>query len=70
MKLLESDAKKARAFGRGLQAKGVRIGDKADFKIETTGAGKGQLDVKVLGPGIYPNLTGCSNFQKNFYHVF
>lgn len=32
-----SDPKKVRAFGRGLQPTGVRVGDVADFKISTEG---------------------------------
>ncbi|XP_017775738.1 PREDICTED: filamin-A isoform X2 [Nicrophorus vespilloides] len=46
-----SNAKKVKASGRGLQAKGVRVGDDADFKINTEGAGEGQIDVNVIGPG-------------------
>lgn len=39
-----------RATGRGLQPTGVRVGDKADFKVLTDGAGEGKTEVKVLGP--------------------
>jgi filamin len=46
-----SDAKKVRASGRGLQPSGVRVGDVADFKIYTEGAGEGHPDVRVIGPG-------------------
>lgn len=46
-----SDAKKVRASGRGLQPGGVRVGDVADFKIYTEGAGEGNPDVRVIGPG-------------------
>ncbi|XP_059469559.1 filamin-A isoform X2 [Neocloeon triangulifer] len=46
-----SDAKKVRASGRGLQPKGVRVKDEADFKIYTEGAGEGSPDVRVIGPG-------------------
>lgn len=47
-----SDAKKVRASGRGLQPSGVRVGDVADFKIYTEGAGEGSPEVRVIGPGI------------------
>lgn len=46
-----SDAKKVRASGRGLQPSGVRVGDDADFKIYTEGAGEGTPEVRVIGPG-------------------
>ena len=45
-----SDAKKCYATGRGIQPKGVRIGDEADFKVHTKGAGVGELHVQVIGP--------------------
>jgi len=45
------DSKKCKAFGRGLQSKGVRVGDIADFKVITEGAGPGELKVTVIGPG-------------------
>lgn len=46
-----SDAKKVRASGRGLQPTGVRVRDKADFKIYTEGAGEGTPEVRIIGPG-------------------
>lgn len=46
-----SDAKKVRASGRGLQPKGVRVRDDADFKIYTEGAGEGNPEVRIIGPG-------------------
>lgn len=46
-----SDARKVRATGRGLQPQGVRVGDVADFKIHTEGAGEGVPEVQVIGPG-------------------
>eukprot|EP00918_Siedleckia_nematoides_P105694 GHVU01230790.1.p1 GENE.GHVU01230790.1~~GHVU01230790.1.p1 ORF type:complete len:2480 (+),score=363.92 GHVU01230790.1:158-7597(+) len=45
------DGKKCYATGRGIQPKGNRIGDNADFKVHTKGAGDGDLNVKVIGPG-------------------
>ncbi|XP_015782662.1 filamin-A isoform X2 [Tetranychus urticae] len=44
------DPRKVRASGRGLQPTGVRVGDVADFKVTTDGAGEGNLDIKVIGP--------------------
>lgn len=45
------DARKVRASGRGLQPNGVRVKDSADFKVHTEGAGEGNVEVKVIGPG-------------------
>ncbi|XP_067854900.1 filamin-B isoform X1 [Heptranchias perlo] len=39
-----------RATGRGLQPKGLRIRQVADFKVDTKGAGSGDLNVMVKGP--------------------
>lgn len=39
-----------RATGRGLQPKGVRVKEVADFKVFTKGAGTGELSVSVKGP--------------------
>ncbi|CAH2313059.1 filamin-B isoform X3 [Pelobates cultripes] len=39
-----------RASGRGLQPKGVRIRENADFKVDTKGAGSGELSVAIKGP--------------------
>uniref|UniRef100_A0A3Q3J7Y0 Calponin-homology (CH) domain-containing protein n=1 Tax=Monopterus albus TaxID=43700 RepID=A0A3Q3J7Y0_MONAL len=39
-----------RASGRGLQPKGLRVKEVADFKVYTKGAGSGDLKVSVKGP--------------------
>ncbi|XP_061470231.1 filamin-A isoform X1 [Rhineura floridana] len=39
-----------RAVGRGLQPKGVRVKETADFKVYTKGAGSGELKVTIRGP--------------------
>ncbi|KAI5105622.1 filamin-C isoform X2 [Silurus meridionalis] len=39
-----------RATGRGLQPKGVRVKEVADFRVFTKGAGSGELQVCVKGP--------------------
>lgn len=46
-----SDANKCHAYGRGLQPKGVRVKDDADFKIFTKDAGEGVPEARVIGPG-------------------
>ncbi|XP_056338632.1 filamin-C isoform X2 [Oenanthe melanoleuca] len=40
-----------RATGRGLQPRGVRVQDVADFRVLTRGAGSGELRVTLRGPG-------------------
>ncbi|KAM9845887.1 filamin-C-like isoform 2-T2 [Aulostomus maculatus] len=39
-----------RASGRGLQPKGLRVKEVADFKVYTKGGGSGELKVTVKGP--------------------
>uniref|UniRef100_A0A8C4YNQ6 Filamin B n=1 Tax=Gopherus evgoodei TaxID=1825980 RepID=A0A8C4YNQ6_9SAUR len=39
-----------RASGRGLQPKGVRIRETADFKVDTKAAGSGDINVFIKGP--------------------
>lgn len=46
-----SDARKVRVGGRGIQPTGIRIGDDADFKIYTEGAGEGVPEIRIIGPG-------------------
>ncbi|XP_067292165.1 filamin-C isoform X1 [Pseudorasbora parva] len=46
-----SNVNACRATGRGLQPKGVRVKEVADFSVFTKGAGTGELKVSVKGPG-------------------
>ncbi|KAI7811689.1 filamin-C [Triplophysa rosa] len=46
-----SNANACRATGRGLQLKGVRTKEVADFTVFTKGAGPGELKVSVKSPG-------------------
>lgn len=65
---LATDIRKVKASGRGLQPAGVRVGDKADFKIYTEGAGEGRPDVKIVGPNgvIEPvKLLKVNNHQRS-----
>ena len=41
------DSSLVRAYGRGLQAKGIRIKEKADFYINIKGAGEAELKVTI-----------------------
>ncbi|XP_043237014.1 filamin-A-like isoform X4 [Amphibalanus amphitrite] len=45
------DPRRVKATGRGLQNKGVRVGEIADFKLWTEGAGEGVPKVRIIGPG-------------------
>uniref|UniRef100_A0A8C9R1D2 Filamin B n=1 Tax=Scleropages formosus TaxID=113540 RepID=A0A8C9R1D2_SCLFO len=45
-----SNPNACRAFGRGLQPRGVRVRQVADFKVDTHNAGSGDLKVTVKGP--------------------
>ncbi|KAK6303792.1 hypothetical protein J4Q44_G00262460 [Coregonus suidteri] len=42
--------KACRVSGRGLQPKGVRVGQVADFKVDTSRAGPVELEVHIKGP--------------------
>lgn len=46
-----SDARKVRCGGRGIQARGMRIGDDGDFQVYTDGAGDAVPAVQIIGPG-------------------
>ena len=49
-----SKPKACRASGRGLQPRGLRVGQTADFMVDTSRAGPGDLEVHVTGPGESP----------------
>ncbi|GFV00221.1 filamin-A [Trichonephila clavipes] len=61
------DARKVKAFGRGLQKNGVRVKDAADFRICTENAGNGQLEVKVIGPGGVQEKIDIRKVDENNY---
>nr|XP_061813370.1 filamin-C-like isoform X2 [Nerophis lumbriciformis] len=61
-----------RATGRGLQPKGVRVKEVADFKVFTKGAGSGTLNVSVKGPtGVQEQVkvrdTGNGVYECEYY---
>ncbi|XP_055382224.1 filamin-A isoform X2 [Condylostylus longicornis] len=64
-----SDAKKVRASGRGLQSQGVRVGDEADFKIYTEGAGEGTPEVRVIGPGGTTQMVKLNKKSGKIYEA-
>lgn len=42
--------KACHATGRGLQSKGMRVGQLAQFKVDTHKAGPGSLEVNIRDP--------------------
>ncbi len=66
---LASDAKKCRAYGRGIQPKGVRTGDVAEFRVITKDAGEGVMKATVTGPGRM-KFFGFNGFEKNYFRWF
>ncbi|XP_076681202.1 filamin-A-like isoform X2 [Andrena cerasifolii] len=64
---LPSDAKKCRAYGRGLLPNRVRVQDDADFVIVTKGAGDDVPAVEVVGPdGVNPPVHMSKIDQKAY----
>merc|ERR1719376_1219222 len=45
------NARNVQVRGRGVQARGLRVGEDADFPVLTENAGEAELEVKVTGPG-------------------
>uniref|UniRef100_A0A8C9SJS0 Filamin C n=1 Tax=Scleropages formosus TaxID=113540 RepID=A0A8C9SJS0_SCLFO len=69
-----SNPNACRATGRGLQPKGVRVKEVADFRVFTKGAGTGDLRVLVRGPrgGEEPvkvRELGDGVFECDYYPV-
>ncbi|XP_063113409.1 filamin-B isoform X5 [Cavia porcellus] len=56
-----------RASGRGLQPKGVRIRETADFRVDTKAAGSGDLSITVKGPKGLEELVKQKGFQDGIY---
>uniref|UniRef100_A0A7M4FQ87 Filamin B n=1 Tax=Crocodylus porosus TaxID=8502 RepID=A0A7M4FQ87_CROPO len=58
-----------RASGRGLQPKGVRIRETADFKVDTKAAGSGEISVTIKGPKGLEELVKQKDFVDGV-HAF
>ncbi|XP_066474121.1 filamin-B isoform X2 [Tiliqua scincoides] len=56
-----------RASGRGLQPKGVRIRETADFKVDTKAAGSGDIHVVIKGPKGLEELVKQKEFVDGVY---
>ena len=76
------DPKKCYATGRGIQPRGVRVGDLADIQVHTEGAGEGEVTGTLVGPhgGVYNYLSSPLAYcmhptiyitnDLNAYHIF
>ncbi|XP_062977412.1 filamin-B isoform X3 [Elgaria multicarinata webbii] len=56
-----------RASGRGLQPKGVRIRETADFKVDTKAAGSGDMHVAIKGPKGLEELVKQKEFMDGVH---
>ncbi|XP_060095708.1 filamin-B isoform X2 [Heteronotia binoei] len=56
-----------RASGRGLQPKGVRIRETADFRVDTKAAGSGDIHVAIKGPKGLEELVKQKEFVDGLY---
>ncbi|XP_061187564.1 filamin-A-like isoform X11 [Saccostrea echinata] len=46
-----SNAKMCYATGRGIQPRGIRVNENAEFKVHTKGAGAAEVKIHIIGPG-------------------
>jgi len=67
-----ADAKKCYATGRGIQPKGVRVAEDADFKIFTEGAGggNGEPKVMIMAPGGTPEKFTLKKVENYYSCVY
>ena len=63
------DAKRCYATGRGIQPKGIRVGDDAVFKVHTQGAGEGKLEINIVGPGGIKEPSTVRKIDQYTYEV-
>lgn len=68
--LLALDATKVWATGRGIQPKGVRVGEDAVFQVHTEGAGDGEPRVMIMGPGGVASKTTVKKIGTTFEYVY
>lgn len=53
------------ATGRGIQPRGVRIKQRAEFKVHTKDAGVAEVKVQVIGPGLSLDFNSNSLSSVN-----
>jgi len=70
--LSAADAKKCYATGRGIQPKGNRVGEEAEFKIFTEGAGggNGEPKVMIMAPGGSPEKNTLKKVDNYYTCVY
>ena len=68
MNYIAIDASKCYASGRGLQSRGIRVGDEAQFTVHTAGAGPGTLDVSLSGPMKNKERITAKLIKPDVYH--
>lgn len=62
------DASRCHAYGRGIQATGLRVGDMAPFQVETKDGGVGgQLDVKLTSPTGHDENVAVRMLNQSVY---
>lgn len=61
------NANACRAFGRGIQPKGLRMREKAEFHVSTEKAGEADLTVTVTGPSEFDVLSFTCIQKKKFF---
>uniref|UniRef100_A0A670IUH0 Filamin B n=1 Tax=Podarcis muralis TaxID=64176 RepID=A0A670IUH0_PODMU len=65
--VLSCNPNACRASGRGLQPKGVRIRETADFKVDTKAAGSGDIHVAIKGPKGLEELVKQKEYVDGVY---
>jgi len=69
-KPLPLDAKKCWATGRGIQPKGVRVGEDADFQVHTENAGEAEPKVLIVGPGGQVQKFTTKKVNSSYEYVY
>lgn len=56
--------------GRGIQPKGVRVGEEAVFQVHTENAGDAEPRVMLMGPGGVPEKTSVKKLGTTFEYTY
>jgi len=64
------DAKKCWATGRGIQPKGVRVGEDAVFQVHTENAGVAEPKVLLVGPGGQVQKFTTTKIESSYEYVY
>lgn len=66
------NSKAVYATGRGIQPRGVRVNQKAEFRVHTKEAGKAEVNffkIQIIGPGEYIDIIIVKDKKLNFDNV-